>query len=92
VTGPACPLAGLCLIAPPLAMFDFGMLDGAGMDILLVSGTRDPYCPPSDLAALAERLPAAETVGIEGADHFFFGKLFPLGEAIRSWARRWAPR
>ena len=91
VTGPACPLAGLCLIAPPLAMFDFAALDGADMDILLVSGTRDPYCQPSDLAALAERLPAAETVSIEGADHFFFGKLFPLGEAIRSWARRWAP-
>src|SRR5438046_6037081 len=59
VTGPARPLAGLCLIAPPLAMFDFGTLDGADMDILLLAGTRDPYCPPSDLAALAERLPAA---------------------------------
>src|SRR5438552_10187708 len=40
VTGPALPLAGLCLIAPPLAMFDFGTLDGADLHILLVAGTR----------------------------------------------------
>lgn len=84
------PLAGLCLIAPPLAMFDFGALDGRDMDTLLVAGTRDAYCPTDDLDRLAQRMPAAETVRIEGADHFFFGKLFPLGEAIRSWARRWA--
>jgi alpha/beta superfamily hydrolase len=85
------PLAGLCLIAPPLAMFDFETLSGAGVDILLVAGTRDPYCQPGDLGGLAERMPTAQTVRIEGADHFFFGKLFPLGEAIRNWARRWAP-
>ncbi len=90
-TGRAFPLAGLCLIAPPLTMFDFGTLDGADLDILLVSGTRDPYCPPRDLALLAKRLLAAHTVTVDGADHFFFGKLFPLGEAIRSWARGWAP-
>jgi len=91
VAGPEFPLAGLCLIAPPLAMFDFGTFGGADMDILLVSGTQDPYCPPRDLGALGTRLPAAQVVTIEGADHFFFGKLFPLGEAIRGWARRWAP-
>jgi hypothetical protein len=28
---------------------------------------------------------------VEGADHFFFGKLFPLGEAIGAWARRLGP-
>jgi hypothetical protein len=27
---------------------------------------------------------------VEGADHFFFGKLFPLGEALGRWARRWS--
>lgn len=90
VAGPALTLASLCLVAPPLGMFDFGPLDGAGMDILLVAGTGDPYCPPPALTALANRIPSARTVTIEGADHFFFGKLFPLGEAIRGWARRWA--
>jgi alpha/beta superfamily hydrolase len=42
------------------------------------------------LEALAGRLPGARLRSVEGADHFFFGKLFPLGEAIRGWARDWA--
>jgi alpha/beta superfamily hydrolase len=86
----AVPMAALCLIAPPLGMLDFGPLDGAGMDVLLVAGTRDPYCPPRRLAAFAEQLPAGHVQTIEGADHFFSGALGPLGEAIRHWARRWA--
>jgi alpha/beta superfamily hydrolase len=90
VAGRTLPLAGLCLIAPPLAMFDFETPDGLDMETLLVAGTRDAYCRPDDLDRLAQRLPAARTLRIEGADHFFFGKLFPLGEAIRGWARRWA--
>ena len=31
------------------------------------------------------RTTGAEERIIEGADHFFFGKLYPLGEAIRAW-------
>ena len=27
---------------------------------------------------------------IEGADHFFFGKLYPMGEAVAAWCRDWA--
>jgi len=82
---------GLGLIAPPLSRFEFAALeDEAATDLLLVAGTRDPYCPPEAFAALAARLPRAEAVTLDGADHFFFGKLFPLGEAIRGWARRWA--
>ena len=80
----------LCLIAPPLAMLDFGAVDGPGEHILLVAGTRDPYCPVPNLEELAGRLPGAQLLTVEGADHFFFGKLFPLGEAIRGWARGWA--
>ncbi len=90
VAGSAIPMTALCLIAPPLSMVDFGSFGGADMDILLVSGTRDPYCPQPGLVALAQRLPAARIDTVEGADHFFFGKLFQLGEAIRNWARRWA--
>jgi alpha/beta superfamily hydrolase len=90
VAASAVPLTALCLIAPPLSMLDFGTLAGADQDVLLVSGTRDPYCPQQDLASLAQRLPAAHLDMVEGADHFFFGKLFPLGETIRHWTRRWA--
>jgi len=84
-------VAAVCLVAPPLAMVDFGVLDRLRGEVLIAAGTRDTYCPVADLERLAARLPGARTVPIDGADHFFFGKLFPLGEAIREWARRWAP-
>jgi alpha/beta superfamily hydrolase len=92
VAGSGTLLAALCLIAPPVSMLDFGPLKDADADVLLVSGTRDPYCPRDALVALAARFHTARVDTIEGADHFFFGKLFPLGETIRDWARGWAGR
>ena len=83
-------LAALCLIAPPLSMFDFATLAGSNCELLIVAGTRDTYCPTAGLAPLTEQVPTARVEIIEGADHFFFGKLFPLGELIRSWTDRWA--
>ena len=76
--------APLGLIAPPLHMFDFGFLPAAAGRLLLVAGTRDAYCPVDALRRLAERA-GAEVRVIEDADHFFFGKLYPLGEAIGAW-------
>jgi uncharacterized protein len=86
---PGTDLAGLCLVAPPLAMLDFASLGEVRGQVLIAAGTRDPYCPTQDLAKLTARLSGAEVATIDGADHFFFGKLFPLGESIRGWARRW---
>ena len=80
----------LGLIAPPIAMIEFGPLADRNQDILLAAGTRDTYCPAPALQAMTDRTPGARAVIVDGADHFFFGKLFPLGEAIREWARRWA--
>ena len=83
-------LAALGLIAPPLAMLDFAALSAASQHVLLVAGTRDDYCPVPALEEMAGRTPGAQVVIVEAADHFFFGKLYPLGEAIREWAPRWA--
>ena len=80
--------APLVLIAPPLGMFDFQVLAPGAGRTLLVAGTRDTYCPIDALHRLARSTGAEERV-IEGADHFFFGKLFPLGEAVRRWAVGW---
>jgi alpha/beta superfamily hydrolase len=55
--------------------------------MLIVAGTADGYCPPEALERLARSVPRATVRTIEGADHFFFGKLFPLGEAVAAWAR-----
>src|SRR5215510_6770748 len=80
-------IGGLALIAPPLGMYDFAGIEGVRAPTLLVAGTKDSYCPAPDFTRLAARLLAATTVSIEGADHFFFGKLFPLGEAVARWAQ-----
>jgi alpha/beta superfamily hydrolase len=80
----------VALIAPPLAMYDLDFLGtssgGASSPgrLLLVAGTADTYCPLEALHRLAALTGAEERI-IEGADHFFFGKLYPLGEAIAAW-------
>ena len=83
-------LAALALVAPPMSMYDWAHVAPGPRPLILVAGTRDAYCPVDALDALAARLPGAERVLIEGADHFFFGKLFPMGEAVAGWVRRWA--
>jgi len=84
-------LTGLALVAPPLARVDngpFATLAAFGERLLLVAGTHDEFCPVEALTRLGETLPDATLDMIDGANHFFFGKLFPLGEAVAVWARR----
>jgi len=83
-TRPSVPEAPLGLIAPPLEMYDFDFLQTSPGRLLLVAGTADSYCPVEALHRLAAITSTEERV-IEGADHFFFGKLYPLGEAIGAW-------
>src|SRR5262249_25900972 len=83
-------LAALTLVAPPLAMAGdepFARLARRGIPTLIVAGDHDDYCPLPALRALGQRMPSAETRIIEGANHFFFGKLYPLGEAVAAWGR-----
>jgi len=81
-------VGGMALIAPPLAMSDFGFLEDIRVPTLAVAGTRDQYCPSDEFARFTAARPWIKAATIEGADHFFFGKLFPLGEAVTEWAQR----
>jgi uncharacterized protein len=81
-------IGGMALIAPPLAMYDFGFLEDKHVPTLIVAGTQDQYCPPDDFTRFTAARPWVTATAVEGADHFFFGKLFPLGEAVAAWARR----
>jgi uncharacterized protein len=85
----AADLAALALIAPPLGMYALDFLVRVPSPTLLVAGTKDQHCPVEALRQLGQRL-GAEVEVIEGAEHFFFGKLFPLGQAVERWMRRWA--
>jgi uncharacterized protein len=86
---PALPLP-LCLVAPPLGMLDWTTVPTAATPLLIVAGARDQYCPLPDLERFAARLPGARHVVIEGADHFYLGKLYPMGLEIERWLREWA--
>jgi alpha/beta superfamily hydrolase len=83
-------VSALGLIAPPLAMLPFDVETPGHLDVMLVAGTRDQYCPLAEFDRLAARLPPGRAATIDGADHFFFGKLYPLGEAVRGWLLGWA--
>jgi alpha/beta superfamily hydrolase len=83
-TRPSVPEAPLGLLAPPLGMYDFDFLQTSPGRLLLVAGTADAYCPVEALHRLAAITSAEERI-VEGADHFFFGKLYPLGEVIGAW-------
>jgi len=81
-------VGGLALIAPPLGLYDFGCLEGKRVPTLAVAGTQDPYCPSADFQRFTARFPWITPAVIDGADHFFFGRLYPLGEVAGAWARR----
>ena len=73
-------------MAPPLRITDMQLPTGIAGPVLVVVGAEDQYCPPAALEAMHAQLPSATVIVIEGADHFFFGSLAPLGDAVGSWA------
>jgi uncharacterized protein len=84
-------LSGVVLVAPPLARVDpkhFAALASFGEGLLVVAGSSDEICPTDALARLRESTPRATVEIVEGANHFFFGKLYPLGQAASAWAGR----
>jgi alpha/beta superfamily hydrolase len=84
-------LGGVVLVAPPLARTDagrFASLSAFADRLLIVAGSEDEICPTDALTGLRAALPQATVHVIDGANHFFFGKLYPLGEAVTVWARR----
>jgi len=80
------PVRGLALVAPPLRVAEVRLPSGVTGPVLVVVGAEDQYCPASALETMRAGLPAATVVVIEGADHFFFGSLTPLGDAVGAWA------
>jgi len=83
-------LTGLCLVAPPLARAASTLppaLSTFGGPFCIVAGTRDEYCLPAAVDVARGQFPRARVALVEGADHFFLGKLFPMGEEVATWAR-----
>ena len=56
---------------------------------LFISGARDQFGPRAKLEQLVNSLPDPKNlVLIEGADHFFEGRLREMREAVETWARK----
>jgi len=68
--------------------YDFEFLQSCSKPKLFVSGARDQFGPRAELERLATSVPEPrKLVLIEGADHFFEGRLSELRETIESWIR-----
>ena len=66
--------------------YEFKFLSGCGIPKLFISGTRDQYGPMAQVeSVVAHAAPPAELVWVEGADHFFVGRLDEVQRAIASW-------
>ncbi|HMH00532.1 MAG TPA: alpha/beta fold hydrolase [Terriglobales bacterium] len=94
----ACPdtrVNAMIAVGTPVAAidnrsYDFEFLRSCTKPKLFVSGARDQFGPRTELERLATSVPRPrKVVLIEGADHFFEGRLIELRETIESWVREW---
>jgi alpha/beta superfamily hydrolase len=69
--------------------YAFEFLGACAKPKLFVSGARDQFGPRAKLEALVASLPEPKKlVLIEGADHFFEGRLRELRDAIEGWVKQ----
>ncbi|HHI93370.1 MAG TPA: alpha/beta fold hydrolase [Gammaproteobacteria bacterium] len=80
--------ARLLLVAPPVAMFDFPVESGVTVPWLVIQGSVDEIVDPALVSAWVEQQASApEYRCLEGAGHFFHGRLIDLRQQIcAAWA------
>jgi uncharacterized protein len=79
---------GLPVVTIDDRVYDFEFLRRCTKPKLFVSGDRDQFGPRAKLEKLVQSLPEPKKlVVVEGADHFFEGRLRELRDAIESWIK-----
>ncbi|MGH9601257.1 MAG: alpha/beta hydrolase [Terriglobales bacterium] len=86
-------VAAMIALGLPIAAagreYDYGFLRDCAKPKLFVSGTRDEFCPRAELERVtANAAPPKEVVFVEGADHFFEGRLGEVQGKIEEWVRK----
>ena len=67
-------------------LYNYQFLASCTQPKLFISGDRDPFSTKDELSAVvAQAAKPASLVFIEGAEHFFVGKLAEMQTAIRQW-------
>jgi uncharacterized protein len=88
VIGVGTPVAPVAADSGEPRVYTFDFLRDCAKPKLFVSGARDQFGPRVKLDALVASVPEPKKlVVIEGADHFFEGRLRELREAIEGWVR-----
>jgi uncharacterized protein len=90
--GVGTPVAPVAAGTETPRVYSFDFLRDSAKPKLFVSGARDQFGPPVKLRELIASVPEPkELVLIEGADHFFEGRLRELREAIEQWVKDAVP-
>jgi len=88
VIGLGVPVAPVAADNEDPRVYTFEFLHDCAKPKLFVSGARDQFGPRAKLQALADSVPEPKKVVIiEGADHFFEGRLHELRNAVESWIK-----
>lgn len=88
VIGLGVPVAPVTADNEDPRVYTFEFLHDCAKPKLFVSGARDQFGPRAKLQALADSVPEPKKlVIIEGADHFFEGRLHELRNAVESWIK-----
>jgi hypothetical protein len=88
VIGLGIPVAPVAADTEDPRVYTFEFLHDCAKPKLFVSGARDQFGPTARLKALMASVPEPKRlVIIEGADHFFEGRLHELRNAVESWVK-----
>lgn len=88
VIGVGTPVAPVAADTEEPRVYTFEFMQDCRKPKLFVSGARDQFGPRAKLQSLVDSLPEPKKlVVIEGADHFFEGRLRELREAIENWMK-----
>ncbi len=93
----ACPdprVAGMIALGTPVAaegrVYTYQFLQGCSRPKLFVSGSLDQFSPREKLREVVASVPEPkELVFVEGADHFFEGRLPEMQRAIQDWISKY---
>ena len=81
---------GIPVVPADERAYDFDFLQDCSKLKLFVSGARDQFGPRAKLEeVVASAAEPKNLVLIEGADHFFEGRLRELRAAVESWVKSW---